>query len=282
MTIKENCSLAAYTTIKLGGQCERLYFPETRDELIEVLLKVPDCKIMGGGSNLLINDQVIFKNVLCLRNLEKKQIEINGDTVTVSSGVRLQKLIKMINEHGLGGIEYLYSVPGLVGGAIYMNAGRGRGANKQISDYLSSVDVLENGKIETYTKKQCGFDYRTSVFQNKECVILSAVFRFEPVSPEEGMCRQKERLTTCKQFQDNSYPNAGTFCCQADPRIMNFLKKTAPKKQAGVQFSRKANNWLQNRGNGTYAQVIKKIKLTKRLHSLFGKPCKVEYIIWDK
>lgn len=280
MQIKENVSLKEYTTLRIGGMCRKMYFPEQVEELKTVLAEHPGAPILGGGSNLLINDEMVWEAVICLRSFQKK-IEYDGVTVRVGSGVRLQKLIEDINSHGLGGIEYLYSVPGLVGGAIYMNAGRGRGANRQISDYLLSVDVLEDGEVKTYRKEECEFSYRFSVFHQKDAVILSAVFRFLPQEAEEGKRLQRERLALCKQFQDNAYPNAGTTFSLADPRIMDIMKRLSPTKKGGVQFSKKATNWLQNRGGGTFRGAMKLLGRVKRLHKLFGKPCKLEYKIWS-
>lgn len=283
MKIKHNVELKNYTTIKIGGKCKNLYFPETTEEIMKIIAEHEDAKILGGGSNLLINDCTTFEHVICLREFEKEKIDFSDSTVTVGSGVRLQKLIRTINKQGFGGIEYLYSVPGLVGGAIYMNAGRGRGANKQISDYIISVDVLENGKVVAYTREECGFMYRYSVFHEKpSAIILRVVFQFDNITPNEGIKRQKERITICKEFQDNRYPNAGTCFCQADQRIMTLLKKCESKKECGVHYSVKTTNWLQNRGDGSYTQAMRKIRLAKILHFVLRKPCKLEYDIWDR
>jgi UDP-N-acetylmuramate dehydrogenase len=86
--------------------------------------------------------------------------------ITVGASVRLQKLIQFANENELGGIEYLYSVPGLVGGAVVMNAGRGRKFNQSISDYIVEVRYLENDELKSITKDQCRFEYRDSIFKN--------------------------------------------------------------------------------------------------------------------
>ena len=282
MDVIENVSLAKYATLKIGGVCKKLLFPKTESEIIDILRTYPNAPLLGGGSNLLINDQHAFDAVICMRKFMADVIEINDDLIFVGAGVRLQKFIKYINENSYGGIEYLWSVPGLVGGAIYMNAGRGRGANKQISDYLVSVEVLEDGQVKTYTKDECEFGYRTSVFQKKNCIILSAIFSFDRISPEEGKRLQMARVRLCKQFQDNKYPNAGTTFCESDPRIMNIIQKISSKKATkGVHFSFKTSNWLQNRGEGTYNEAVKLINRVKFLHKILGKPCKLEYKVWE-
>lgn len=281
--VLHNENLSSYTTLKIGGNCTNLFFPSTVNELANLQKEYPHAPILGGGSNLLINDAHSFETVICLREFMKDTIEINQDKVYVSSGVRLQKLIRYINENGLGGIEYLWSVPGLVGGAIYMNAGRGRGANKQISDYLISVDVLENGGLKTYPKKECGFSYRESIFKNKkDAIIVSAVFSFERITPEEGERRRKERIELCKTFQDSRYPNAGTTFCLADPRVMDLMKKLSNQKsKCGIHFSSKTTNWIQNRGNGTFADAQRLINRVTWIHKILRKPCKLEYKVWE-
>lgn len=280
-TILHDVSLAKYTTLKIGGIAKNLYFPETVEDLREILGEFPETPILGGGSNLLINDKKEFEHVICLREFEKN-IEYNEDGSTiVGSGVRLQKLITDINEHGKGGIEYLYSVPGLVGGAIYMNAGRGRSFDQQISDYLLSVDVLEDGEVKTVGKEDCGFSYRHSSFHDRNAVIVSAKFLFEEMDPEEGKKRCRERMELVKQNQDNRYPNAGTTFCECDQKLMKFFQKTAGSKAAGVHFSDQKPNWLQNRGDGSFAEAQKLLGKVEKAHKLAGKSCRLEYAVWE-
>ena len=278
--IKHNVSLALYTTIKIGGIAKNLYFPETVESLRDILEEFPKTPILGGGSNLLIDDKKEFEHVICLREFEKNiEYDVDGST-TAGSGVRLQKLITDINEHGRGGIEYLYSVPGLLGGAIYMNAGRGKSFNQQISDYLLSVDVLEDGVVKTIGKEDCGFSYRHSAFHDGNAVIVSAKFLFEETDPEEGKKRCKERMELVKQNQDNRFPNAGTTFCECDQRVMKFFQKTAGSKATGVHFSDQKPNWLQNRGNGTFAEAEHLLQKVQQAHKIARKPCKLEYIVW--
>lgn len=279
--ILNNVSLARYTTIKIGGIAKNLYFPQKMNQLEILLRKYPQAKILGGGSNLLINDKKVFEHVICLRKFENNIKYDETGIVTVGSGVRLQKLISDINLHGKGGIEYLFSVPGLVGGAIFMNAGRGAMYNKQISDYLLSVDYLQDGKLKSAAKDECDFSYRCSMFQSMDAVIVSAKFRFDEITPEEGKKRCSERIALVKENQDNRYPNAGTTFCEYDPRIMKFFRMFASKDKEGMHFSPKSLNWLQNRGNGTFEETKKLLNKVKRVHKFFGKKCKIEYIIWD-
>ena len=278
--VLRDVSLAKYTTLKIGGVAKNLYFPETIEGLKEILGEFPGTPIIGGGSNLLINDEKEFEHVICLREFEKNIEYAEDGSTTAGSGVRLQKLITDINANGRGGIEYLYSVPGLVGGAIYMNAGRGKSFNQQISDYLLYVDILEDGAVERIGKEDCGFSYRHSAFHDRNAVIVSAKFLFEEMDPEEGKKRCKERMELVKQNQDNRYPNAGTTFCECNQKVMKFFQKTAGSKTSGVHFSDQKPNWLQNRGNGTFAEAEHLLQKVQQAHKIARKPCKLEYIVW--
>ena len=153
MIILENEKLSKYTTIKIGGIAKKMYVPETEEELIEAAAKTDQRYVIGGGSNLLIAEHE-FESVLNVREFDKTiEHQLEG-RYYVGASVRLQKLINTINKDGYGGLEYLYSVPGLVGGAIVMNAGNGKEWNNCISDHIVRVKVLHNGKIEWIEKKK--------------------------------------------------------------------------------------------------------------------------------
>jgi UDP-N-acetylmuramate dehydrogenase len=102
--------------------------------------------------------------VVDLRSFDSSIEKLKNGQFKVGASTRLQKLINTINEHGYGGIEYLYSVPGLVGGAVVMNASRGREYQKFISDYIVSVVVIHNNELITISKDNCHFGYRDSIF----------------------------------------------------------------------------------------------------------------------
>ena len=179
MIIKKNEPLAKYTTIKIGGIAKNFFIPEDETELIELVRNIDGYRILGGGSNLLINDKSEYDNVIYMKSFNEVLEMDSNKLVRVGSSVSLQKLINFINENEVGGIEYLYSVPGLVGGAIYMNAGRGRSYNKSISDYVFRVKVFHNNEVKWLSKQECNFSYRKSVFQSDEYIILEIEFKFE-------------------------------------------------------------------------------------------------------
>lgn len=280
MIIKYNEDLGRYTTIKIGGIANNFYIPESRDELIKLIETYPNIKLLGGGSNILINDKQTYEHLIYLNSFENI-IENRDGIFYVGASVRNQKLINEVNKQGYGGLEYLYSVPGFIGGAIVMNAGRGINFNKSISDYILKVNVFVDGVIKTFTKDECDFSYRHSVFKDLNCVVLGAYLKLDKMSIEKSEKLKKERIKLCKNSQDSSKPNFGTFFCESNRRIMKLMSLFSVGKKNGCHFSKKTVNWIVNEGQGTYEQVIQLIKIVKILHKVFHKECKVEVEIWD-
>lgn len=284
MKVLENEPLKKYTTFRMGGNAKKMYFPESVEELTGIISQNKDILkyVIGGGSNLIINDAREFDEVLCLREFNNKIEDRGNGSFYIGASVRLQKAIKSVNAAGYGGMEFLFSVPGLVGGALYMNAGTGRKTNKYISDFVVSVDVLRDGKRETVSKEDCKYSFRSSVFQSeKNCIILGAEFRFPEMTAEEAQKGIDDRITLCKKTQDMSYPNFGTVFCVSNTKIMSYVRKFHIGYKDGCTFSPKRMNWMLNREKGNFQQAVKLINKVKKYHKLLHKECKCEVRIWE-
>lgn len=285
MNVLENQQLSKYTTFKMGGIARNLHIPETIDELTNLIENLDSDKyIFGGASNILINDIREFENVISLVKFDRSITHLENGLFRVGASTRLQELITFVNKQGYGGLEYLYSVPGLVGGAIFMNAGRGRVYNKSISDHVSNVSVFCNGQLKVLNREQCKFSYRSSIFKTYtpgSFVIMSVELQFSVMELWESERLRKERVELCKSKQDNSAPNLGSVFYEANPKIMSLFKKFPVGKCRGVRYSEKTLNWLLNYNNGSYRDAVKLIRRVELLHRILGCKCKTEVVFWD-
>lgn len=280
MENRKNELLKKYTTLKIGGIAKNFYIPKSIDELLDCVSFIKgEFLILGCGSNLLINDKKIFENVIYMKSVNKF-INIIDGIITVGTSVRIQELINFANNNNFGGIEYLYSVPASVGGAIYMNAGRGKEYNKCISDYIIDVDIFDGKQIKTLKKNECKFEYRKSIFKEKKWIILSARFKFDKMEKNESDRLKNERIKYARELQDNKQPNAGSVFRKYNNTIMNILKKIGLGWKEGISFSKSTINWLNNNGSGNYKQAKFLIDITEFIHKMFMKDIELEYIIW--
>ena len=274
--------MSRHTTFKIGGPVQVMEIPESEQELMGVISGCIRTNIkyyiFGGGSNILVRDQGLkgvaiktTKACLGINQAEDNRIE-------VGASVRLQDFIDYCLCHDLESFEYLYSVPGTIGGAIYMNAGRGKSYNLQISNRLESVKCFDGSNVVYLRKEQCNFGYRTSVFQkNKKMVILSAIFSFQTQPKTIGEEKVRKRMTYVMKYQDRAYPSAGSVFRSCSPHILNMLKGL---RFGGAQFSKKTSNWINNAINAKASDVLVLIAIAKVLNRVVLKNAELEIEIW--
>ncbi|MGZ9234098.1 MAG: UDP-N-acetylmuramate dehydrogenase [Anaerolineales bacterium] len=188
--VKENVSLAPYTSARIGGPADILITAESADELARIIKLLQkqeiDYLMLGGGSNVLVSDKGV-RGVVVLNRAKGVRFH-NGDepSVTVESGVIFSNLANRCAAKGFAGLEWAATVPGTIGGAVYGNAGAFGG---DMAGNLIWVELLtENGR-EKYMAEQMGYRYRTSILKRGEldAVVLAAELRLRNSTKEEVM-----------------------------------------------------------------------------------------------
>ena len=114
-----NEPISKYVTIRSGGLCQKILIPESENELINCVQSESKYYLLGGGSNIIPTDNFI-KTAVIWNNVACKNIDCFNDRVLVGSSVRLQYFVKYLVENNFLGYEYLISVPGTVGGGLFL------------------------------------------------------------------------------------------------------------------------------------------------------------------
>lgn len=264
--------------MRLHSYADCMYFPESREELINLIRDFKENDkpyyIFSGGSNIIFAEKVTTP-LINLMELDKGIEYLENGIVRVGCSVRVQTLIRDLQKHGLGGIEYLFSVPTSLGGAIYMNAGRGRNIGLAVSDYLEEVEYYspKENKFIKYIKRDSDFTYRHSLFQDMDAIIVSATFRFKEQDAELTEARIKERMEHSKKHLSADKPSCGTVFCEGNRIVYRLLMG---KRVGGAMYSKKTPDWISNIGNATASDVMALIEKGKKLHKLFLSRCKAE------
>lgn len=176
-------------TFQIGGRTRYFAVIKNEEDLREGLTFAKSRKlpifIFGGGSNLLLSDHGF--DGLVLKNEIKgiKFIDTDADWVMaeIGAGEIWDEVVALSVIRNLSGLENLAGIPGTVGGATVQNAGA---YGIEIKDCLFSVSGLNlvNGKKFTFSKVECQYGYRDSLFKhNKKYFITSVVLslRKKPV-----------------------------------------------------------------------------------------------------
>ena len=160
-----------HTCFRVGG-CAR-YYAEidslyTLNALITLARKYRvKYKVIGNGTNLLFSD--LGYDGLVINTHRLNDVFFKRNEVRAMAGATLEKLIRFNLDHRLSGLEAISGIPATVGGAVVMNAGA---FGHNISDYLTTVETLIDGKIKVYDKDGCKFNYRSSRFLGKKEVVV--------------------------------------------------------------------------------------------------------------
>lgn len=180
--IEHNISLKPYNTFGIDVKAKSFGRFDSVDELKD-LLKNRDPEtplfILGGGSNILLTKDLPF---FVLKN-EISGIEVVNETETsivlkVGSGVEWHSFVRYTVEKGWGGIENMSLIPGSVGASPMQNIGA---YGVEIKDSFVSLEALhiDSMELHTFSKEQCQFGYRESVFKRKlkdQYVIVSVSY----------------------------------------------------------------------------------------------------------
>ena len=231
--------------------------------------------ILGNGSNTLFMSKSI--KTLILKNKLPKYIQpLCEFKLEVSSTVLVMDILKYCQEQSWDAFYYLASVPATIGGALAMNAGRGRQYECTIYDFVESITFWQDGCIKTLANHEIERSYRRTIFiGTHEKIILSAVFKFSPMTANEKPLLQ--RLKWSKDHQDHSGPNCGTVFKSAYSPIMQLLKGLSCGKAC---FSRKTGNWILNKSESSMGIIIL-ITIAKIIHFLSFQKIELEIITID-
>lgn len=186
MNIQNNISLKPYNTFGIDVSAKQFVAVNDINELKAVLeLKGYSKKfILGGGSNMLLTQDidalVIHVN---FKGISIESYSENHVLVKASAGENWHEFVLWCLDNNFGGIENLSLIPGNVGTTPIQNIGA---YGVEIKDVYESCDALHiNSKtIKTFTKDECEFDYRNSVFKNDkkgEYIILNVTFKLSTI-----------------------------------------------------------------------------------------------------
>ncbi len=171
MEIISNISLKPFNTFKIEAKASHfieLKYENQMNQLIDYIYKTKhNVFSLGGGSNILfVND---FDGLVISNNLKgMKIVDSNDDYVIieVSAGENWHNFVKLTLKNKFYGLENLALIPGKIGAAPIQNIGAYGAEQSDFFVYLNAFD-LQNFKFITFSKEECAFDYRTSIFKKK-------------------------------------------------------------------------------------------------------------------
>ena len=182
MQLQENISLKPYNTFGIDVKARYFATFNDTDELAETLnLKSQNSNlILGGGSNILLTKDY---DGLVLKNEIRGIVELHEDSeyvyVKAGAGENWHQFVLYCIERNWAGVENLSLIPGNVGASPMQNIGA---YGVEIDDVFWDLEAFhkKDKKVVTFTRSDCEFGYRESVFKEKfkdQFVILNVTFQ---------------------------------------------------------------------------------------------------------
>ncbi len=198
-TYKQSANIANW--FGLPAVADVLFKPCSVSDLQNFLNKVDSqipLHIIGAGSNIIITKPCVSGVVIKLGK-EFTNISHDQNLLTVGGGNLCTNVSLYCQKYGLGGLEFLNTIPGSVGGGIAMNAGC---YGSDISQFLIEATALDyQGNLHKISNQDFGFVYRGNSL-TKKYIFVEAVFACQ----ESTQQLIAEKIKTLQQQREESQP----------------------------------------------------------------------------
>lgn len=289
-TVLTGALLAKHSTWKIGGPAD-IFVISAEPQGISYTLQIAreqslPVVIIGGGSNLLFDDTGV-RGIVIKIDAGLSHIEIKDNHIRAGAGVWVPCLARAAGKAGLTGLEHIIGIPGTLGGLLFMNGGSQR---KSIGESVREVLVMDRkGKQQKFSRQECHFSYRKSVFQQMDFIVLGAELECQPGDSVQIRREMLAILRSRSKKFPRKLPNCGSVFV-SDPAMYDTfgppgkIIEDCMVKGAAVgdaEVSRQHANFIVNRGRATSAQVMGLIDMVRRKvyeRRNFWLRCEVRYV----
>ncbi|MEQ1687790.1 MAG: UDP-N-acetylmuramate dehydrogenase [Sphingopyxis sp.] len=250
--------LAPLTWFKTGGSAEWLFEPADIVDLQAFLRDLDPAMpvmVLGLGSNLIVRDGGVAGVVIRLGKAFAKVEQLDAVTLYCGGGASGILVSSTARDAGVGGLEFLRSIPGTVGGFVRMNGGAYGG---EVKDILVDCDVvMRSGALVTLPNAALDYSYRHSALPDGAVVVAA---RFCGHSAEPGAIQaEMEQIAASREASQPLRTKTGgsTFKNPDGFKAWQLVDAAGCRglRQGGAQVSEKHTNFLINTGDATSADI---------------------------
>ena len=263
--IRYDESMAGHTSWRAGGKADRYCMPADIDDLSLLLRSLPDDENllwMGLGSNTLIRDGGFRGTVIATQGVMSQLERRENNCVYVGAGVAGAKLARFCANENLYGAEFFAGIPGLVGGALAMNAGAFGGETWR---HVVSVETIDRqGEIHQRSPEDYCIGYR-SVQGPKDEWFVSALLKFD--DSKQDSINIKQLLAKRAESQPTGTANCGSvFRNPENDYAARLIEQCGlkGKRIGGAVVSEKHANFIINDQQATASDIEALIELVQK------------------
>ncbi|MBS0479788.1 MAG: UDP-N-acetylmuramate dehydrogenase [Proteobacteria bacterium] len=250
--------LAPLVWFKSGGAAEWLFEPADVADLEAFLYALdPAVPVMGLGlgSNMIVRDGGVPGVVVRLGKAFAKVARLDDTTLKCGGGAPGILVTSQARDAGIGGLEFMRSIPGSVGGFVRMNGGA---YGREVKDVLVEAEVvLRSGERRTLAPGDLGYTYRHSDLP-AGAIVVSATFRGRPEAPEVVQAEMDRIAAAREEAQPlRSKTGGSTFKNPNGHKAWQLIDRAGCRgsRRGDAQVSEKHCNFLLNLGDATSADI---------------------------
>ena len=189
--MKTNVSLRPYNSFGFDAVAKQFAEINKVSELQALIqsgaLQHQETLILSGGNNILFQNEVFDGIVVYINTKGIEILREDGNEIVVraQAGEDWPDFVRFCVGKGWHGVENLAHIPGKVGAAPVQNIGAYSMELKNSFFQCEALD-LATGETKVFTKEECHFGYRESVFKNElkgKFVITSVDFLLKKEAP---------------------------------------------------------------------------------------------------
>ena len=251
-----NADLSGRSWFRTGGPAEVLFEPEDAEDLQLFLAERPGdvtVTVIGFGSNLLVRDGGIDGVVVVLGEAFTS-VAFDGTMVTAGAAALDVNVARAARDNGVAGLEFLSGIPGMIGGAIRMNAGAYGG---EIADVAIDATVLDDeGGVHVMDACRLNFSYRDSAVP-EGWVVISARLLGETGDSGEIADRMAAIAAMRSESQPRTRTGGSTFANPPGRKAWVLIEQAGCRglRRGGAMVSEQHCNFLLNTGTATSADL---------------------------
>ncbi len=250
--------LAPLVWFKSGGAAEWLFEPADVDDLGDFLSRLdPTTPVMGLGlgSNMIVRDGGVPGVVIRLGKPFAKVERLDATTLRCGGGTSGILVSSTARDAGIGGVEFLRSIPGTVGGFVRMNGGA---YGREVKDVLIEAEVvLRSGARRTLRVADLGYSYRHSELP-EGAIVVSATFRGHAAEPA-AIGVEMDRIAAEREASQplRSKTGGSTFKNPPGHKAWQLVDQAGCRgmTRGDAQVSEKHCNFLLNLGAASSADI---------------------------
>jgi UDP-N-acetylmuramate dehydrogenase len=249
-----NQSLAELTWFRAGGPAQVLFTPSDEDDLAYFLKHLPaelPVYVVGVGSNLIVRDGGMPGVVIRLSPRGFGETTVQDEFVSAGAAALDKRVAETAAAGNLGGLEFLFGIPGTIGGALRMNAGANGAETRDV--LVEATGIGRDGRKHVFSNADMKFVYRNSGV-DPSVVFTSARFRGRVAAPGAIRARMNEVQNHRETAQPIREKTGGsTFKNPPGNSAWKLIDAAGCRglRVGGAQVSEMHCNFLINTGNAT-------------------------------